>query len=103
VFLLAEALAAAGTEAGLAPDVAAVLASQTIFGAGKLLSESSDTPAELRRKVTSPGGTTAAGIAALEARDFAGAVAACVRAAAARGAELGKEAAGHLGSTKARS
>jgi pyrroline-5-carboxylate reductase len=103
VFLLAEALAAAGAEVGLAPDIAAVLAAQTVFGAGKLLAESTDAPGELRRKVTSPGGTTAAGIAALEARDFAGAIAACVRAAAARGAELGKEAAGNLPSGKSRS
>lgn len=96
VFLLAEALAAAGAELGLAPEVAQVLATQTLYGAGKLLAESSDSPAELRRKVTSPGGTTAAGIAALEARDFAGAVAACLRAATARGNELGKEAASNL-------
>lgn len=96
VFLLAEALAAAGTEMGLAPEVAAVLAAQTVYGAGKLLAESPDSASELRRKVTSPGGTTAAGVAALEARDFAGAVVACVRAACARGGELGQEAAKSL-------
>jgi pyrroline-5-carboxylate reductase len=96
VFLLAEALAAAGAELGLAPEVARVLAAQTLYGSGKLLSESHDAPAELRRKVTSPGGTTAAGVAALESRDFAGAIAACLRAATARGAELGKEAASNL-------
>jgi pyrroline-5-carboxylate reductase len=96
VFLLAEALAAAGAELGLAPEIASVLAAQTIYGAGRLLIESHDPPSELRRKVTSPGGTTAAGLAALEARDFAGAVAACLRAANARGAELGKEAANSL-------
>jgi pyrroline-5-carboxylate reductase len=96
VFLLAEALAAAGAELGLAPDVAAVLAAQTIYGAGKLLTESHDAPAELRRKVTSPGGTTAAGLEALEARDFAGAITACLRAANARGNELGKETASSL-------
>ena len=100
VYLLAEALAAAGTQLGLAPDVAAKLAAQTIHGAGKLLCESHDTPGELRRKVTSPGGTTAAGIAALEAHDFAGAVAACVSAACERGHELGREAAESLGLTK---
>jgi pyrroline-5-carboxylate reductase len=96
IFLLAEALAAAGAELGLAPEVAAELAAQTVYGAGKLLRESHDSPAELRRKVTSPGGTTAAGLAALEARDFAGAIAACMRAACARGAELGKEASNNL-------
>lgn len=103
VFLLAEALAAAGAELGLAPEVARVLASQTLYGSGKLLSESPDAPAELRRKVTSPGGTTAAGIAALEARDFAGAISACLRAATARGSELGKEAASNLMGGKDRS
>jgi pyrroline-5-carboxylate reductase len=96
VFLLAEALAAAGAELGLPQDIAAVLAAQTIYGAGKLLNESHDAPAELRRKVTSPGGTTAAGLATLEARDFAGAIAACLRAACARGSELGKEASNSL-------
>jgi pyrroline-5-carboxylate reductase len=96
VFLLAEALAAAGAELGLSPEVAGILAAQTLHGAGKLLAESNDSPSELRRKVTSPGGTTAAGIAALEERDFAGAVAACLRAACKRGEELGKEAANSL-------
>jgi pyrroline-5-carboxylate reductase len=103
VFLMAEALASAGAELGLTPEVARVLAAQTIFGAGKLLAESPDAPAELRRKVTSPGGTTAAGLAALEARDFAGAITACLRAANARGQELGQETANSLGMSKARS
>lgn len=100
VFLMAEALTAAATELGLSPEVASVLARQTIFGAGRLLVESQEPPAELRRKVTSPGGTTAAGIAALESRDFAGALAACLRAAAARGAELGKETEANLLGTR---
>lgn len=101
VFLLAEALAAAGAQLGLAPDVAAKLATQTIHGAGKLLAESHDGPGELRRKVTSPGGTTAAGLAALEARDFAAAINACVTAACERGRELGRSAAESLLAAKA--
>lgn len=100
VYLLAEALAAAGAQLGLAPDVAAKLAAQTIQGAGKLLSESHDPPSELRRKVTSPGGTTAAGLAVLEVRDFAGIVMACVSAACERGRELGREAAESLAAAK---
>jgi pyrroline-5-carboxylate reductase len=96
VFLLAEALAAAGEQLGLSPENAAALAEQTVYGAGKLLHESDEAPGELRRKVTSPGGTTAAGLAALEQRDFAGTIAACLRAACARGAELGQEASARL-------
>jgi pyrroline-5-carboxylate reductase len=96
VFLLAEALTAAGTQLGLSPEVAATLASQTLFGAGVLLQQSGEVPSELRRKVTSPGGTTAAGIAALEQRDFAGVIAACLHAACARGHELGNAAAAQL-------
>jgi pyrroline-5-carboxylate reductase len=89
VFLLAEALSAAAAELGLTPEMAATLAAQTIYGAGKLLCESSESAAELRQRVTSPGGTTAAGIAQLEAHDLRGAVAACLLAARDRGRELG--------------
>lgn len=96
VFLLAEALASAGAELGLTPEVARELAAQTLFGAGKLLTESAEPAQELRRKVTSPGGTTAAGIAALESHQFVQAVGACLRAAAARGKELGATAAADL-------
>jgi pyrroline-5-carboxylate reductase len=96
VFLLVEALTNAGAQLGLAPEVAATLAAQTIYGAGKLLHESDEPPSELRRKVTSPGGTTAAGIAALEKHDFAGVIAACLRAARDRGRELGDAAAKQL-------
>jgi pyrroline-5-carboxylate reductase len=96
VFLMAEALATAGAQLGLPPEIASALAAQTLFGAGKLLHESSEPPSELRRKVTSPGGTTAAGIAALERRDFVGTIAACLEAACARGAELGRETAAKL-------
>jgi pyrroline-5-carboxylate reductase len=96
VFLLAEALTNAGTQLGLPPEVAATLAQQTLFGAGVLLQQSGEAPSELRRKVTSPGGTTAAGIAALEQRDFAGVIAACLQAACARGHELGAAAAAQL-------
>lgn len=98
VFLLVEALTAAGKQLGLAPEVAATLANQTLHGAGVLLQQSGEAPSELRRKVTSPGGTTAAGIAALEQRDFAGVIAACLQAACARGHELGEVAAAQLAS-----
>jgi pyrroline-5-carboxylate reductase len=96
VFLLAEALIAAAAELGLPSETATTLAIQTIYGAGKLLRESTDAPDVLRRKVTSPGGTTAAGIAQLESHDFAGAVRACIAAAQARGSELGQDAVAKL-------
>lgn len=66
VFLIAEALIDAGVLVGLPRDTAVALASQTLLGAATLLAESSDGPAELRAAVTSPGGTTAAGLRALE-------------------------------------
>jgi pyrroline-5-carboxylate reductase len=96
VFLLAEALSRAGAELGLAPETAAVLAAQTLYGAGKLLAQSAESPSELRRKVTSPGGTTAAGIGVLESHHFANTIAACLRAACMRGRELGEAAADAL-------
>jgi pyrroline-5-carboxylate reductase len=67
VFLLAECLAEAGVAAGLPDDLAARLARATVTGAGELLFRSDLTPAELRRNVTSPGGTTAAALTVLMA------------------------------------
>lgn len=90
VFWLAESLMAAGVEVGLSPDMADALTRQTILGAARLLVESGELPADLRAAVTSPGGTTARGIAELEARGTAGAFAAAVRAATERSRELGK-------------
>jgi len=88
VFLLAEALIDAGVAAGLAPDVAAELVVQTIRGAGELLA-TGQPPSNLREAVTSPGGTTAAGLAVFEAAGLRATVADVVAAAAARSAELG--------------
>ncbi len=65
VFLLAECMAKAGEAAGLAPELAAKLARATVSGAGELLHRSGLDPAELRRNVTSPGGTTAAALRVL--------------------------------------
>ena len=65
LFYLAQAMQEAAEEMGLG-EHADLLVSQTLFGASKLLCESPDTPAELRRKVTSPGGTTAAAIEHME-------------------------------------
>jgi pyrroline-5-carboxylate reductase len=91
LFLMAEALIDAGVQLGLPHEVSVTLATQTLYGASKLLSESSEAADELRRRVTSPGGTTAAGVAQLEAHDFRGAMLACLTAARDRGRELGAE------------
>jgi pyrroline-5-carboxylate reductase len=62
VFLLAESLAKAGEAAGLPPELAAKLARATVSGAGELLHQAKETPAELRDSVTSPAGTTEAAL-----------------------------------------
>ena len=73
VFLLAEALGRAGERLGLAPDLAARLARATVEGAGELMFRTPETtPAEHRRNVTSPGGTTAAALSVLMADDALG-------------------------------
>lgn len=65
VFLLAESLAEAGAAAGLPPETAARLARATVSGAGELLRQSDLPPSQLRKNVTSPGGTTAAALEVL--------------------------------------
>lgn len=99
VFYLAEALIEAGEAAGLPSDVSRTLALQTVYGAAKLLHEQAEAPADLRRKVTSPGGTTQAGIAKLDALDVKSAFRACVIAARDRARELGREALAKLESS----
>lgn len=89
VFLVAEALIEAGVAEGLTRPVAEQLATGTLRGAGLMLSESGDSAAELRAAVTSPGGTTAAGLAALERHAVRAAIADAVAAATARSRELG--------------
>ncbi|KAJ3348424.1 hypothetical protein HDU91_006562 [Kappamyces sp. JEL0680] len=89
-FLMVEALEAAGVELGLPLEVARGLASQTCVGAGKMLVTSSDTPAELRRKVTSPNGTTEAAVKSFERDEIRQIIARAVKAAADRGGELGQ-------------
>lgn len=69
VFLLAEAMAAAGAAAGLPPELASRLARDTVAGAGELLVRSGQDPQTLRRNVTSPAGTTAAALEVLMAEN----------------------------------
>ena len=89
VFLMAEAFIDAGVLMGLPRPIAAALAAQTIRGAGELLAGSPEDPARLRANVTSPGGTTAAGLRALESGGMRAAVIDAVVAATRRSAELG--------------
>lgn len=93
VFLLVEALAAAGKAAGLDEATANALARETIVGAGALLGEFAESPSELRKAVTSPGGTTAAALDVLMADGgMPDLMRKAVDAAVRRGAELAREA-----------
>ncbi len=89
VLLIIEALADAGVRLGLTRDVAQRLAVQTVGGTARLAAETGEHPALLREAVTSPGGTTAAGLAALEEGAVRAAVAAAVVASAERSATIG--------------
>lgn len=88
VFLLAEAMQAAGEAQGLSADAARTLVLQTMLGAARMLVEHDEAPAELRRRVTSPGGTTQAAIEAFEAGGFRELVARAIAAATERGRQL---------------
>ena len=88
VYMLAEALASSGERAGLPRELAQMLVAQTILGAGKMLIETGDGPGVLRDRVTSPGGTTMAGLEALEQGGLRAAVDAAVTKAAHRAREL---------------
>ena len=87
-FLLVEALVDAAVAQGLSENTARALATQTCLGAGHMLREDGAPPAELRRRVTSPGGTTEAALESFAASDFNAIVARAVAAATQRGREL---------------
>jgi pyrroline-5-carboxylate reductase len=88
--LVAEALTEGGVRAGLPRPLALALAAQTLAGTGELLDRTGEEPAVIRDRVTSPGGTTLAGLSVLEARGVRDALAAAVVAAAHRAGELGR-------------
>lgn len=94
LFLVAEALVDAGVLNGLPRPVARRLAAQTVLGAGRMLAEGGGSPEALRAAVTSPGGTTAAGLRTLEARALRSALIEAVTASAERSVELGRPAPG---------
>ncbi len=88
VYTFIEALGEAGVREGIPDAVARELALETVLGAALLVKESGEHPAVLRNMVASPGGTTVAGLAALEQAGFRAALLAAVRAATARSSEL---------------
>jgi pyrroline-5-carboxylate reductase len=90
LYLVAEALVEAGVLAGLSRDVSHALTVRTLLGAATLLADGTDGPEALRAAVTSPGGTTAAGLQVLEQRGLRAAFLDAVEAATARSQELGR-------------
>lgn len=90
VYLLIEALSDGGVRMGLPRATATKLAAQTVMGAGRMVLETGKHPGELKDQVTSPGGTTIAGVHALETGSFRGTVMNAVKAATERSQELGR-------------
>ena len=88
VFLAIEALTDAGVQQGIPRKEASLLAAQTVYGAAKMLLETGKSPVELKDMVTTPGGTTAAGLRMLEKGNFRSAIMDAVEAAARRSREL---------------
>jgi pyrroline-5-carboxylate reductase len=89
VYTMIEAMASAGMAEGLTSEQALQLAASTVAGGAAMVLETQRSPADLREAVTSPGGTTLAGLAALEQHKFREAVVAAVAAATRRSTELG--------------
>jgi len=93
VFYLIEHMIAAGIELGLTPEHAALLAKQTALGSATMAKTSSDDPTTLRKKVTSPNGTTQAAIESMDAAKVGQHIRDAIRAAQVRSIELGAKAA----------
>lgn len=90
-FLLMEAMADVGVQLGLEPELSCELAISTAAGASQMASQGDSSLAELRRRVTSPGGTTAAAIERFEAGDFKGLVNSAMTAARDRAVAMARE------------
>jgi pyrroline-5-carboxylate reductase len=90
VYMMIEALSDGGVRMGLPREVSSALAAQTLYGAAAMVLQTKEHPGVLKDRVASPGGTTIAGIAALEERGLRGALIAAVEAATRRSMELGK-------------
>ena len=90
LFYFVEVLSRAGVKVGLSPDQADLLARKTVIGAAKLMEETGLSPEELRRKVTSPGGTTEAALKTFERLGFEDIAEKAVRSARDRAIEMGR-------------
>jgi pyrroline-5-carboxylate reductase len=90
-YLLTELMAEAGAALGLAPDAALFLARETLIGAGRMLENGEESPAGLRERVTSPGGSTEAALRSFAADGLSAAVGRALAAAAERAAEMERE------------
>lgn len=90
VYMFIEALSDGGVECGLTREVAQRLAAETLFGASKMVIDSKRHPGELKDAVCSPGGSTIAGVAALESGAFRATAASAVRASYEKTLKLGK-------------
>jgi len=91
LFYFVEVLSRAGVKVGLSPDQADLLARKTVIGAAKLMEKTGLSPEELRRKVTSPGGTTEAALKTFERLEFEEIVEKAVRSARDRATEMGRK------------
>jgi len=91
--MVVEALVEGGVQAGLPAPLALSLAIQTLAGTAALLEQTGEQPAQVRERVSSPGGTTLAGLAVLEQHGVRAAISAAVVAAATRAKELGQQSA----------
>ena len=90
-YVVIEALSDGGVRMGLPRHIATALAAQTVLGAGEMVAATGEHPGVLKDRVASPGGTTIAGLQALEEGGIRAAVMAAVQAATQRAAELGKK------------
>lgn len=86
--LMLEAMTQGGVDGGLSPELSRVLATGALASAAALVEGTGETPLALRAEITSPGGTTAAGLGVLEESNFTGIMRGAVRAARNRSAEL---------------
>lgn len=91
VYLLMDALIEAGVKAGIPRPLSEELTVQTVYGAAKMVVETGQSPSKLRSEVTTPGGTTMAGMKVLENADFIGLIVKTVESAAKRSAEMMQE------------